>query len=236
VLKHIKSYYITPSIKPHAFHLGDMINVVQQTHIRAVSLPHIYYMFSNHICGCCKNDTNKTLKEILNLLKTPIHYLNATPEHDFIYMKPWWHPNRERNDFDYLPYTKVINLPIYKDKYVAVQFSSRTNKQKKQINKSDVRRITSAFKEVINLGDDKLDVWMNCGHYDVRQKLDIIAKARFYVGIDSGCTHLACMTNTPVFIIHPLQWPANIYYPKTDQIRYATSVKELLIQIRTSNL
>lgn len=227
---------MTPSIKPHAFHLGDMVNIVQQTHIRAVTLPNIYYMFSNHICPCCKNNTNKTLKEILNLLKTPVHYLSTTPDYDFTYAQPWWHPNRERNSFDYLPYTKAINLPVEKGNYIACQFSSRTNQTKKQVKARDIKRIVNAFTNIINLGDDKLDVQLNTGHYSIKQKLDIIAKARFYIGIDSGCTHLACMTNTPIFIIHPSTWSAHIYYPKTDQIRYATSVKELLLQIRTSNV
>ena len=47
---------------------------------------------------------------------------------------------------------------------------------------------------------------------DLLEKFCILASAKSYVGIDSGLTHLALMTETPILVIHPKVWDANSFY------------------------
>ena len=210
MLKPYKTFYCTNSLSPTAFHLGDLINIYQQcAQMGNVTL------FSKTICPCCKNSAEKVFKFLIQLNPAVKFGKLYTPITE---MKPWWFEGKDKID-----YVKAVKLP-QKDSYISVQIDSRS--QGKKIPHWAKKAIHS-LEKVINIGDRPLKC-KNKTKVNLQNKFDIIASSRYYVGIDSGLTHLALMTNTPIILIHPQGWDARKFYPDTKQITYVTTYSDFL--------
>lgn len=126
---------------------------------------------------------------------------------------PMWVKSHIPTPYDSLPYVKAKNLPMTSD-HIVCQFDSRSKGDK--VPKDVTKYITE---NMINLGDNKLPC-INKIELTLLEKFYLIASAKSYIGIDSGLTHLALMTNTPITLMHPKNWNAKKYYPETNQITY----------------
>ena len=192
-----KSAYYTSS----HYHLGDLINVIQQVHHRALSHPGLHFMFSKH-CPCCGIDSGKMVQELLSLLDTPVKYGKSK---NFILMSPAWTKQHKATPYDW-KYAKAKNLPK-QGEHVVYQFDKRSKGNKVPANVFDFVK-----PDMINIGErSKLDLL---------EKFHILASAKSYIGIDSGISHLALMTETPILVIHPKSWNASRYYPQSNQLRF----------------
>lgn len=234
MLQHISANYITLSEKPPAFHLGDIINIIQQYHLRSLEDKDVYGVFSDHVCTCgCKTDTQEVIKTILSILDSRIHYMTEKPEsQDIITATPAWFKGHTPSVHDVKPYAKAKNLPADYKNYVVCQFDVSSSKHQKEVDSMTVTKILKKFNNIINIGNKKIET-TNMGDKTLKEKFDLIANAQLYIGLDSGLTHLALMTNTPVFVMHPLDWSAHKYYPKSKQIHFATKANEMFGQVKT---
>jgi hypothetical protein len=135
-------------------------------------------------------------------------------------MLPWWFKEWSG---EICQYVKALQLPP-KDSHIAVQIDSRSKGKKIPHWAS---KSIQFLKRAINVGDRPLRC-RNKIKVDLRTKFDIIASARYYVGIDSGLTHLALMTDTPIVLIHPEDWDVKRFYPDTDQITSVTKYRDFI--------
>ncbi len=204
MLHHFKSYYYTHS---DHYHLGDIINIIQQIHHKALNTG-IHFVFGRK-CPCCNVNSGNMMKTILSLLDTPVKYgINQK----FIIISPSWTKIHSANIYDW-KYAKAKKLPKKGD-HIVCQFDQRSvgNKTPKNI-------LDFVKPNMINIGDRKLPC-MNQNELGLIEKFNILASASKYIGIDSGLTHLALMTEVPIVLVHPKEWDAKKYYPKTDQISF----------------
>lgn len=195
-----------------AFHLGDLVNIYQQC--AALSDTTLY---SETICPCCQNSAADVFK-FLTGLNPAVKFgkLGGKP----IEMNPWWFKDWQGQKTDYI---KALQLPS-KGSHIAVQIDSRSKGQKIPIWAS---RAVKLLNKAINVGDRPLKC-KNKNKVDLATKFEIIASARYYVGIDSGLTHLALMTNTPIILIHPPEWDVSRFYPDTPQIVKVSNYKDFV--------
>lgn len=195
------------------YHLGDVINVVQQAHHYS-NRSGEYRMFSRGPCPCCGGDTEKMLQQIISLLDTNLKFSKKSSPNAEVFTPAWVKPHK-RNPWDRLPYVKAKRMPATRT-HVVCQFDGRSRGDK-----------VPAWNQIVKLIKPK---WFNIGdraipcqdktELDLIAKFRLIASAKLYVGIDSGLTHLALMTNTPILLVHPAGWDARRFYPETDQIEY----------------
>jgi Glycosyltransferase family 9 (heptosyltransferase) len=232
MLQHVKANYITLSTKPSAFHLGDIINIIQQYHLRSLEDNDIYNISSNHICDCgCNINTGKVIHAILSLLDTRINYSSDKLENrNIIEATPFWFKKHESSIYDSKPYAKG-KIESRRRNYVVCQFDANSARTRKEPDSMTVTKILRKFNNLVNIGNKELRINNACDT-NLKEKFDLIANAQFYIGIDSGLTHLALMTNTPIFVIHPLDWQARKYYPESKQMHYASTVNQLFGQVR----
>lgn len=208
MLKHIKNLCFTHS---NHNHLGDIINIVQQVHCRSVLLPNLYCIFGRR-CPCCGIDSGAMMRDILSLLDTSVKYAESQK---FISLSPCWIKTHRPSPYDWV-YAKARKLP-QRAQHVVCQFDKRSKGNKVP---TDINKYVKA--NMINIGDTELPC-INKINIDLLEKFALIASAKEYIGIDSGLTHLALMTNTPITVIHPRSWQASRFYPKSNQLRFCTA-------------
>ncbi len=212
MLKHLKNTYVTHS---RYYHLGDVINIIQQIHHKSIDIPGFYSIFSNiKCCPCCGVNTGGMMKKIVGLLDTKLTFTTATPK-TYDILTPKWVLAHAPTPYDDLPYAKAKNLPP-KRNYVVCQFDARSRGEKIP-GRNKIQKLIN--NQMINIGDKRLPC-INKTDLGLLEKFRLIASAKSYIGIDSGLTHLALMTDTPIVLVHPKSWDAKKYYPKTDQIEY----------------
>jgi len=199
-----KSFYYSPT----HYHLGDIVNVVQQVHHRAIAVPGLHFI-SSRPCPCCGVDSGEMAKNVLSLLGTSVKYESSK---NFISVSPAWVKGHKKTIYDG-KYAKAKELPERGD-HVVCQFDKRSRGEKIPNNVIDFVK-----SDMINIGDNKLPC-INKTELDLRAKFRMLASAKLYVGVDSGLTHLALMTETPILLIHPKSWDAGRFYPPSPQLRF----------------
>lgn len=204
MLSPYKALFYTPT----HYHLGDIINVVQQVHHRALDRPGLHFL-SSKPCPCCGIDSGQMVREVLSLLDTPVRYGTGQ---NFISVSPMWIKRHKPTPYDG-KYAKAKELPD-RGEHVVCQFDQRSQGNKVPANYLDFIKA-----DWINIGDQQLPC-INKTELDLLAKFRILASAKSYVGIDSGITHLALMTETPILVIHPKSWDASRFYPRSSQLRF----------------
>lgn len=193
-----------------AKHLGDIIGIIQN-HLDAD------FFYAHSICICCGNDCKDCTKQILELLgmdhKLTDDGRRATKGSVIWFNKQW----------NFSSYRKVKKTKISKEKYCAYQFDARSSYYKLPP-KEQINYFLGKFDgDLINIGEKS--------KLSVKEKFEIINKAFCYVGADSGTTHLAMLSNTPVIVLQNKEYPRQWSYPKTNQIKFFTNYIEVLKHI-----
>jgi len=154
------------------------------------------------------------IQDILSLLDTQIKFISWKPgKYDVV--APVWAPTHKSNRYDQLPYVKAQDLPK-SGKHIVCQFDARS-KGDKLPSEESIRQIVT--KDMINVGDRLWDCDNRTG-LSLLDKFKIIASAKKYIGVDSGLTHLALMTNVPMVVLHKESWDAPFFYPKGQDIQF----------------
>lgn len=198
---------ITPSKYAH---LGDLVNILQ-------IYPDAKQICFEGTCPCgCKQDVLFLLRQLVSLFKKEIKVAAEVPESAQQVYPIWAQDFKDSSGtLRYFngPYEKAKNLPNKKD-YIACQFDYRSKSTPWFKGIFDLSPIISRYKKkLINIGDQKIDGIQNCTDLSLKEKFEIIASSKMYIGIDSGLSHLALMTNTNCFICHENRCPW-FFYPK----------------------
>lgn len=214
----IKQCVFTPA--KNRYHLGDLINISQQCFRMGDCV-----LCGTQFCDCCGNSVENTLLQILQLVDSNVRYVkhsNSAKE-----LLPTWstslYPNHDR--FQYLK----SNLCSKKDTYVSYQFDARSTprNRRKTIENSEKIVLVSSGLNLIDIGENS--------NLSIREKFDIVNKSVAYVGIDSGVSHLALMTNVPIYIVHPKGEINNpyLFYPETEQIKFFDNMMKVVQCLQT---
>lgn len=211
-------------------HLGDLVNILQ-------IYPNVEQICFNGLCPCgCKQDTFVLLNQLVSLFEKEIKVSDKVPENaKKVY--PIW-----SQDFKHFsgtlcyynkPYVKAKNLPNKKD-HIACQFDYRSKYTPWFKGVFDLSPIINRYKKkLINIGDQKIEGIQNCIDLDLKEKFDILASSNMYIGIDSGLSHLALMTNSSCFICHENKCPW-FFYPKGPVFINMSSKEELSSLLKKS--
>ena len=149
------------------------------------------------------------IKDLLTLFDTNLT-LSETPFElsDFQIVKADWMCStwKENMTLEWVrtPYVKARFLPKQKS-HIAVQFDARCNVPwKKTISDKYIQMIAEEFDDfkIVNIGDREFEFFENKTKIGLLDKFEIIASSQRYIGIDSGLSHLALMTNTDVNILY----------------------------------
>jgi hypothetical protein len=204
-------------------HLGDLINILQ---IHADS----EQICIDKICPCgCEQNTFDLLTDVVsffdrNIEVHPIILPNA------VKVYPIWAQNLKNPSgtlrYYNKPYVKAKELPLQQN-HIACQFDYRSKNTPWFKGISDLSQIIKRFKKkLVNIGDKHIEGIKNCVDYTLKEKFHILASSSMYIGIDSGLSHLALMTNTKCYICHENRCPW-FFYPK-DPIFINMKIKEEL--------
>jgi hypothetical protein len=207
MLRHIELKYVTHG---DYFHLGDVINVVQQLHNRSLKEQRFYRMFSHKDCPCCGVQTGAMIKDIISLLETKIMFSKQRSKKYEVCLPSWI-----KGRWDGLTYAKAKNLPS-REQHVVCQFDKRSHGNKVPDHDKLLKMIAP---EMTNIGDSELPC-VDFRRVSLLEKFNLIASASLYIGVDSGLTHLALLTETPIVCVHPPTWNARRYYPEAKQIKF----------------
>lgn len=182
------------NICPTLTHLGDLVNIVQQYHNKAD------YIYTKHVKAQVILDFllplfDGTLKRSAKPFKA-FEYVTTT------WFAPW--PN-EFGTMCWCPlsYKKAINLPETHGSHVVYQFDARSPVPwTKTIPATDIKAIGHIVGPAYNIGDNDIPGSINCTQYSLQDKFKLLSTAKLYIGIGSGLSHLALMTNTPTYITY----------------------------------
>jgi hypothetical protein len=195
-------------------HLGDLINILQRNKTKAIYVP---------------DEAKPMLEFLLSLFPNPpaITDIIGTP------VLPTWTQDVKNPTGTLVwyrpPYVKAVNLPKQRRRHVACQFDARSKPWwTKTIPDDMIRELASRHQGMINIGDRIFDFMENRVDASLQEKFEIIATARFYVGIDSGLSHLALMTNTPTYIVYQKHCPW-FFYP--DGTTFVNRVDQIPVEI-----
>ncbi len=203
------------------WHLGDMINSVNIAHEEAVRNTEFdYFIYCNYQGETvAKKRPQESLKEVLGLIDTPIRYLPSGPENSRT-ISPHWVKWAKQNPPQ--RYVKARNLPTQREDYITIQTNSRSTLDKGLFPEEDVRLVEVIQPHrVINLSDQEIPNTTFLGDASLREKLEVIAKAKAHIGVNSGMIHLALMTNTPIVLI-------SIRYKEEDSLTYDVIGKNII--------
>lgn len=204
-------------IIPPNYHLGDIINILQK------------YKSANYVYCKQKEEKNKFYKYRINsncdivkflLSKLPFKMKICDDSYEGMVVHPNWSqkiPNDTKTRvWIRLPYEKMINLNEKKSEHIACQFDLRSFPPwPKRIQETNIKLIHKFFGcKLINIGDRNFSFLKNKTNVSLEEKLDIISTARFYIGIDSGLSHMSLMTNTKTYIVHPENFCPWFFYPE----------------------
>ena len=209
-------------IKHHAFtparyHLGDLINIMQQCmRINKVILG------STHTCNCCGNDVHDTLIQLLSLVKSNIILINEDLHPSQIICPTWSRKSFGLPQIKNPNYTKsfmAIDQNSKTSNFFTCQFDARSNVKMKSIDQSEKSKLLESKFNLVDVGE---------GPLNIIKKFDLINKSVAYIGIDSGMTHLALMTNTPIYLIHPRTYNPQLFYHPTTQISIYHQMEDIV--------
>lgn len=198
---------------PNRLHLGDIINIIQRH-------SDCNFIYGGGFCRCCNNDVRDTVEQVLSLLDVNLK-LTDDPT-DAVEVWPSW--SNSETSWDQRPYLRSPRkLP--KKNHIACQFDARSGHGKLPA-KIEVEIFKNRGLPLIDLGDSS--------GLGIREKFDVLASAKFYVGVDSGITHLALMTDTPVLVMST--GCRRRYYPNIDQIKFFTRTKDVFQCMQISDI
>lgn len=199
------------SLYKNHVHLGDTINNLQR-HIFATEV------YMPKFCRCCDTDLLSMIRFLVTLLPQPPKISDNAA--DSIEVKPSWvqkMPNDSgTNQWYREPYVKAKKLPATQQPHIACQFDARSRGYTwpKTITQENIQKLADIFGgRLINIGDRPINGAKNEVGISLEQKFDIISSAAAYVGIDSGLSHLALMTNAPVYIVYQEPYRPWFFYP-----------------------
>jgi len=200
------------NITPLNNHLGDLVHVLQVWQNDAE-----FIYVDPKPCPCCGQKAQETIQFILNLMGNPRLKLSTTKLDDQLLVIPTWRkeaPDIPIHRWRRTSYTKAINLPTHRTNKVVCQFDARSTPHwNKNVSNEIIREIVRLFKgRLVNIGDNIILGTQNMTRSSLSEKWEVLASAKYYIGIDSGMSHLALMTNTPVMIMYSdmLPW---LFYP-----------------------
>lgn len=219
------------NIKIHKnLHLGDIINVIQSN------------LDSEEIickdrCVCCNSDSYEMASFIADLLGIKNKIKKNSVNNYNLKMPTWVQdiPNKmETISWYSKPYKKAININYKKNNSIVCQFDFRSGKNKDIPNLFKNKIIQSFKSKLVNIGDNPhLDI-INLNGYDLKTKWEAICKAKCYIGIDSGLSHLALMSNTPVYIVYKNHYCPWFFYP--ENTRFFNQPDQLIDLIKSEIL
>lgn len=189
---------------PKNKHLGDLISIIQRD-------GHMYDYILTDNCMCCGRNTEGMIRDIITMLSIPIKPTRKIVGDVAMVSPRWCNLLHETTS-----YRRADNLPECLG-HVACQFDART---KTPWTKTISPEFIALLGGSVNLGDQTRKGFDNRTDISLREKFKAIASARFYFGIDSGLTHLALMTNTPVFILHTSGCKPWFFYPEDANITF----------------
>jgi len=197
-------------ITTHHKHLGDLINIIQRLKFDEI--------FTSDYCPCCGNSVEKTVSDLLTILKLPIKLSNNNKNSNIVF--PSW--NNSNVSWIKEPYIKP-HIIINKKNLISYQFDARSNRENKELKINDKKKFELKFPDAIDLGEKS--------GLSIIDKFEKICASHIYVGIDSGVTHLAMMTNTTCFVIHKEEYKVDRFYPDTPQIEFFSCLDKMINKI-----
>ena len=197
-----------------AKHLGDIIGIIQN-HLDAEQF------YAHSTCICCGNDCLDCTRQILELLnienKLTKNSKNAIKGEVIWFNKKW----------DYSSYSK-IKIKSKKENYYCYQFDARSSYHKLP-SKEQLDNFLKNFPgDLIDVGEKS--------KLNVKEKFNIINNSISYIGVDSGVTHLAMMSNTPTFVFQNEKHPRQFSYPKTTQIKFCIDYRDIIDKVKKMRL
>lgn len=192
-------------------HLGDLINILQ-------TYPQATEVCYQGACACgCGQSTFDLLKQLAPLFSPTLLVNNFIPKNAMPVVPTWVQKTNTPAGTLFwrkTPYRKISTLPESKGKHIACQFDYRSKNTPWFKGVRDLSPILQTYGDrLINIGDNHINGIRNHLKLNVLEKLEIIATAKMYIGIDSGLSHLALMTNTNSYICHEDRCPW-FFYPK----------------------
>lgn len=193
------------NIIPHSklSKLGDLVNILQH----------------HHECDFIYSD-NDSVREMLTFLiplfnskiklsETKFDVFQTaltswTCEWPNKYGTLYWNPRS---------YLKAKDLPEKQEKHIVCQFDTRTAVSwNRTLSNKHIKNIIARFKPY-NIGDRSFDGAINCTNYSLAEKWNLLKTASVYIGINSGLSHLALMSNAKTFILYEEQNNPWFFYP-----------------------
>lgn len=194
-------------------HLGDIITIVQSLHRK----PDNKVIFGNRMCRCgCGRHQAETLPQVISLLDTQVVFGGTNIPPEAIGIDPIWASKGGTGENN--TYIKAKYLPIIRERIVTVQFTPVMKDSERSLSSETIGHLFNVLKskgvarcQIVNLSDATI---FNAPHpfwgidpfrSGVVEKFKVIAKACLHISADSGTTHLAAMSDTPVVVICPIR-------------------------------
>lgn len=204
--------------------LGDLVNILQQYHDKSE------YIYTDDVFA------QEMIEFLLTLFDTKLVLLRNKPD-NYLEVETTWTNDSNYKKFGTMiwspvSYKKSINLPLQK-KHIVCQFDCRTKVSwNRTISSKNIFTICKSIGEIYNIGDNHIDGTINCTNFSLSEKYELLSTSSFYIGINSGLSHLALMTNSNVFILY--EHPNNpwFFYPDDSNIleinKFLSNIKSLI--------
>jgi hypothetical protein len=198
---------------PQHQHLGDLVSIVNKMGDVADSI-HL-----TQTCSCCQNHPLPIVTMLIKALGCNMK-VSTVPDIDAIKVCPTWCEGVERYVYYWQPYKKITEKRETEN-YIACQFDARCSTPwPKTVPDRHIAMLPKLGKKLVNIGDRSFDGFDNRTGLSIEEKFEVIKKASGYVGIDSGLTHLALLTDIQVIVLYEHPWKPWYYYPEDPQITY----------------
>lgn len=192
-------------------HLGDVISIIQNN-------LDADFFYAHSSCLCCGNDCRECAKQVLDLLG--MHHKLTDDAMGAVKGRETW----ENKSWDHSVYMKAIKKSK-KENYLAYQFDVRSSYRKRPPQK-EIDSFLSQFKgSLIDVGESS--------KLNIKEKFDVVDRAFCYVGADSGITHLALMSTTPIIVMQNEEHPRQLFYPYSNQIKFLNNHIDVLEHIKS---
>ena len=193
-------------------HLGDIISIIQNN-------LNADFFYAHSECLCCGNDCRECAKQVLELLGMS-HKL-TDDDSDAIKGTETW----EDKNWDHSQYLKAKITNSQKENYLAYQFDARSSYRKLPY-KKEIDSFLSQFEgNLVDVGESS--------KLNIKEKFEIVDCAFCYIGVDSGITHLALMSTTPIIVMQNKEHPRQIFYPYSNQLKFFTNHVDVLEHIKS---
>lgn len=206
-------------IIPHkkTSHLGDLINILQTQDADEI---------------VAESSTEEMLTFLMSVFPNGPKITHDTIEAKTV--KPSWSkelPDRtESNVWFRGPYKKT-NTKNQKKSHIACQFDARSFPPWPKSIKNTHKLLELFPNRLVNIGDKTIEGMKNKTECSLSEKFEILNSATAYIGIDSGLTHLALMTDVPVYVVHPEKYCPWIFYPVGPKYISEQSIHDILSRI-----